>query len=89
MFSSYNLTTCSAKHLEDISHAHIVSLIFKPKTSAEDTDKLSIGLDRDQVRRQREFTNNKCLNGKNHVKIMVKHVFGFAEHQKKGTYGLG
>ena len=40
----------SGKHLEDISHAHIVSLMYKLITSAEDTDDLSIGFDRDSKR---------------------------------------
>ena len=34
-FSSYNLTASSAKHLEDISHGHIVSLIYKVIASAK------------------------------------------------------
>ena len=29
IFSNYNLTTSSGKHLEDISHAHIVCLWYK------------------------------------------------------------
>ena len=29
------------------------------------------------------------MKGKYHVKIMLKDVFGFAEHQQKATYGLG
>ena len=39
--------------------------------------------------RQRELTNNKNRKGKYHVTIMLKDIFGFAEHQEKGTYGLG
>ena len=49
----------SGKPLEDISHAHIVSLIEKPTTSARDTDDLSICFDRDCARRQQELTNKK------------------------------
>ena len=29
------------------------------------------------------------IKGKYHVKIMLKDVFGFAEHQEKATYGVG
>ena len=29
LFSNYNLTTSSGKHLEDVSHAHIVSSMYK------------------------------------------------------------
>ena len=49
LFSSYKLTTSSGKHLADIGHAHIVSLRYKLKTNADDTDDLSIGFDRDRV----------------------------------------
>ena len=35
------------------------------------------------------MTHNKNVKGKFHLKIMLKDVFGFAEHQEKATYGLG
>ena len=82
------LTTGSGKHLKDISHAHIVFLKYKLKTSAKDTDDLSIGTDRNRDRRQRELTSNKNQKGKYHVGIILKNVFGFAEHQVKGTFGV-
>ena len=50
---------------------------------------MSICFDRDRNRRQRELTNNKSQKGKYHVRIFLKDVFGFAEYQDKGTYGLG
>ena len=50
---------------------------------------MSIGFDRDRGRRLRELTNNKTQKGKFHVRIYLKDVFGFAEYQEKGTYGLG
>ena len=89
LFSNNKLTTNSRKHLEDISHAHIVSLMYKLITSAKDTVDFSIGFDRSRDRRQREFTNNKNIKGKYHDIIMLKDVFGFAEHQERGTFGLG
>ena len=52
LFSNYKLTTSSGKHLEDISHAHIVSLMYKLTTRAKNTD-LSFGFDRDRNRRAR------------------------------------
>ena len=33
LFSNFKLTTSSGKHLEDISHTHFVSLMYKLKTS--------------------------------------------------------
>ena len=47
-FSTYKLTTSSGNHLEDINHAHIVSLMDKLKTISKDLDDLSIGFDRDR-----------------------------------------
>ena len=88
-FSNYKLTTSSGKHLEEISHAHIISLMYKPLTSSKDSDDLSIGFDRDRGRRKRELTNDKNIKGKYHIRIWEKDFFGFAEHQEKVTYGLG
>ena len=59
LFSNYKMTTSSWQHLEDISHTHIVSLMYKLIMSAKDTGDLSIGFDRDRGRRQRELTKNK------------------------------
>ena len=89
MFSSYKLTTSSGKHLEGTSHAHMVSLIIKLITSATNTDRLSIGFHRDRNRRQRDLTNNKNKKGKTRVRVMLKDVFGFAEHQGKAAQGPG
>ena len=89
LFSNYKLTTSSGKHLENIDHAHIVSLMYKLLTSSRGSDDLFIGFDRDHNRRQRELTNNKTQKGKFHVKIYLKDVFGFAEYQEKAIYGLG
>ena len=89
LFSSYKLTTSSAKHLEDISHAHIVSLLYKLWTSAKYTNDFSTGFDRDRIRRQWELSINKSQKDKIQVRIMLKDTFGFAEHQENPTYGLG
>ena len=87
--SSYMSTASSGKHLEDFSHAHIVSLMYKLITSARDTDGLNIGFDRDSYRRKPELINIETIKGKYHVRNMLKDVFGFAEHEKRATYGLG
>ena len=88
LFSNYKLTTSSGKRLENIDHAHIVSLMYKLLTSSKGSDDLSFGFDRDRNRRQRELTNNKTQKGKYHIRIYLKDVFGFAEYQNKGTFGL-
>ena len=89
LFSNYKLTTSSGKHLENIDHAHIVSLMYKLLTSSKGSDDLSIGFDRDRIRRRNELTNNKNIKGKYHVRICLKDIFGYAENQQKGTFGLG
>ena len=89
LFSNYKLTTSSGKHLENIDHSHIKSLMYNFLTSSKGSDDLSICFDRDRNKRQRELTNNKSQKGKYHVRIYVKDVFGFAEYQEKATYGLG
>ena len=63
--------------------------MYKLITSSKNSDDLSIGFDRSRARRQDEMTDNKRVKGKYHVKIMLKDIFGFAEHQEKATYGLG
>ena len=89
LFSNYKLTTSSGKHLEEISHAYIVSLMYKLLTSSKDSDDLSIGFDRNRGRRKNELSNNKTIKGKYHIRIYLEDIFGFAEYQEKGTYGLG
>ena len=89
LFSNYKLTTSSGKLLEEISHAHIVSLMYKLLTSCKDSHDLSFGFDRNRARRKNELTNNKSIKGKYHIRIYLKDIFGFAEYQEKSTYGLG
>ena len=89
LFSNYKLTTSSSKHLEEVSHAHIFSSMYKLLTSSKDSDDLSIGFDRNRGRRKNELSNNKNIKGNYHIRIYLKDLFGFAEHQTKGTYGLG
>ena len=89
IFSDYILTTSGGKQLEDISHKHIVSLMYKLITSAKDTNNLFVCFDRGRGRKQRELTNNKNQKGKYPLRIFSKDVFGFPEHQEKVIYGLG
>ena len=89
LFSNYKLTISSGKHLENIDHADIVSLMYKLLTSSKGSDGLSIGFDRDRNTRKRDLINNKNIKGKYHIRVYLKDIFGFAEHQEKVTYGLG
>ena len=88
LFSIYKVTTSNGKHLEEINHAHIVSLMYKLLSSSKESDALSIGFDRSRDRK-RELTNNKNIKGKYHLRIFLTDFFGFAEHQQTAVYGLG
>ena len=81
LLSNFKLTTCSGKHLEEISLAHIVSLMYKLLTSSKACDDLSFGFDRSCDRRQQELTKNK--KGKFRLRIYLGDIFGFAEHQER------
>ena len=63
--------------------------MYKLLKSSKGFDDLSIGFDRSRDRRQRELTNKKTQKGKFHLGIYLKVLFGFAEHQETGTFGLG
>ena len=89
LFCNYKLKTTSGKHLEEISHAHIVSLMYKLLTSSKDSEDSSIGFDRNRGRRKNEVSNNKSIKCKYHTRIYLKDIFGYAVYQEKGTYGLG
>ena len=87
-FSRYKLTTSSGKHLENNSHAHIVSSRYKLITSGKDTDGFSVGFDRDPDSRQRELIDNRIVKV-NNLTSMLWDAFDFAEHQEKSTPGFG
>ena len=89
LFRKYKLTLSSGKHLENIEHRHIACLIYKIIIAARGCDHLSIAFDRSRDRKQRELTNIKNIKCKFHVRIMLRDILGFAEHQEKATYGLG
>ena len=69
LFSIYKLTTSSGKQLKEISHAHIVSLMYKLLSSSKGSDDLSIGFDRDRNKRKRELSNYKNIKGKYQLRI--------------------
>ena len=88
-FSNFKLTTSSGKQLKDISHAHLLSLMYILLASSKNSDDLSIGFHRSRNIKKDELAQNKNVKGKYHVRIMLKDIFDFAEHQEKATYGLG
>ena len=55
------MTTGSGKHLEDISHAPIVSLMYKLISSAEDTEDLSEDFDNSRNKRRDELASNENI----------------------------
>ena len=89
--SIFKLKNSSGNHLENINIilAHIVFLRYKFLTSSRGSDDISIGFDHSCNRRRGELTSNRNVKVKFLVRIMLKDVFGFVEHQEKTTYGLG
>ena len=75
LFNNYMLTSSSVKHLNDISHAHIVSSMYKLITSAKDTDDLPLAFDRDRERRRRELTHSKNQECKYHMRNMLRDIW--------------
>ena len=85
--SNLKLTTSSGKHLEDISHSHIVSLMYKLITSNKNSYVLSIGFDRNHNRSKDELVPKEQTKGKYHLRIMLKDIFGFVGSQEKANDG--
>ena len=84
LFSNFKLITSSGKHLKEISHAHIVSLMYKLLTSNKDSDDLSNGIDRNRGRRKSEISNNKSIKGKYHIRIYLKDFLDLLNTKKRG-----
>ena len=63
--------------------------MYKLITSTRGSDDLPIGFDRSHNRRRDELAQNKNIEDKYYVRIMVKDIFSFAEHHEKASYGLG
>ena len=86
-FSFYKKTIICGKHLEEITHAHNASLMYKLINSARNTDDLCFGFDGVRKRRQRQLTNNK----KKQIScaIFVESCFWLCWTSKKATFGLG
>ena len=57
--------------------------------SSRDNDDLSIGFHRNNEAREKELTNKKTTKVDYHVRIHLKDIFGFSEHQDNCTYCLG
>ena len=62
--------------------------MYKLITSSKDSNDLSIGFDRSRNRKGDELSLSKNVKGNYHLRIMLKDVFGFAEHQEKVRLGL-
>ena len=82
LFSNFILTTSIGKLLEDNSHAHLVSLMYKLLTSSRGSDDLSLGFHRRRAVRRDDLALNKNKKSEYHLRIMLKDVFAIAECQK-------
>ena len=74
---------------QEINIAQVTCLEYKLISSSTDTGNLSNGSHRTIEAREREITNSGTTKGNYHVRIHLKDIFGFAEHQGNCTYGLG
>ena len=83
LFSNLKLQSSSAKHIEEINHAHIVCLMYKFITSARNTDELPTGIDRVRGRRQRELTYNKNKKRQISCDNSVERCFWFCPTPRK------
>ena len=91
LFSEARLSTSSDKTLENINHLHPTCLMYKLLTSPKDySDPLS-GFEKDVTKRRQQLTNDNpgTSKGKLHFGIPLSDIFGYAEHQRKSTYGMG
>ena len=77
------MTTSSGKHLEDIDHTQIASLLCELITSSKDSDVLSIGFDRNGYKNGEQLTNNKNQKGKNHIRLMPRDAFDLLNTKEK------
>ena len=57
--------------------------MYKLISSSKDSDDLTIGFDRSRNGRRDELAQNKNMKGKYLLRVMLKDVFGFAEHHEK------
>ena len=89
LFNRYRWTGSSGKEIEEIDKAHVICLRYKLISSSRENDDFSNGAHRSIEARERELTNNKLTREIYHVRIYLKDVFVFAEHQDNCTYGLG
>ena len=82
------MTSGIRKETEEHNDAHITCFLYKLIKISKDCDSLSIGLHGGITTRE-EMTTNRTTNGIYRVEKNLNDVFGFAEDQEKGTYGLG
>ena len=77
--STFKLTASSGEHLEEISHARIVSLMYKQLTWKRGSDDLFIGFNRDRGKGKAEMASNEKIKGTYRLRNMLNDIFGFAE----------
>ena len=83
------MTGASGKEIEEIDNAHVICLINRLLTSSGDSDDLSVGFNGSIEALETKLTNIEAAKGNYYVRVYLKDVFGFAEHQDNCTYGLG
>ena len=89
LFDKFRLTSSAVQKIEEIDKAHVICLMYKLISSSRDSDDLSIVFHRSNGVHERELTIIKTTKGNYRVRIYLKDVFSFAEHQDNCNYGLG
>ncbi len=94
LFSQATLTTSSGKMIESVEQPHITTLMYKMLSDGEgdlmtyfekDTQDAAVV----NTERRNRLLNNTPEKGTVFVRILLKDLFGYVEHQDKITYGLG
>ena len=83
LLSEAKLTTSSGKHLGKVDNLHPISLLIKLLTSSYQSSQLMYGFEESTAIRRQELSNKKTKEGTFFVIIKLKHLFGFADQEKK------
>ncbi len=94
LFSEMTLSTSSKKVIERVEQVHIATLMYKMLSSGEgdlmtffekDTQDAAVV----NTERRNRLLNNTPEKGTVFVRLPLKYMFGYVNHQDKITYGLG
>ena len=88
LFCENELSNRNEKEKLYVDHANIACSMYKLLTTPRGHHDSSIRFARDILERAEKRITMKRIRGKFHNTILIKDVFGFAEHQQYATFGL-